>query len=313
MERERNKILVAVDGSEQTNELVEYLCGVIPAQETEIVLFHIMGKVPDSFWDWEKDPLTPRHLDHLKQWEVEREKQVRDLMRRIRRQLSDLGVPEYSVMISIQKVKEGIARDLLIEAQRGYDAVLVGRRGLGDTGEQMLGSVAAKMAAKLGMANLWLIGKKPRMGSILIAMDTSDSALRAVEHVGRMINTANQAIALVHVVRGIAVSSAGKEKIFPEEYRQRLIEEAESQIKPAFDKAIMSLTSAGIKPERITTKVISGATSRAGRIFDEAIRHGYGTVVVGRKGLSNIEEFDMGRVSSKLIQLAGNVALWIIA
>jgi len=313
MERERNKILVAVDGSEQTNELVEYLCGVIPAQETEIVLFHIMGKVPDSFWDWEKDPLTPRHLDHLKQWEVEREKQVRDLMRRIRRQLSDLGVPEYSVMISIQKVKEGIARDLLIEAQRGYDAVLVGRRGLGDTGEQMLGSVAAKMAAKLGMANLWLIGKKPRMGSILIAMDTSDSALRAVEHVGRMINTANQAIALVHVVRGIAVSSAGKEKIFPEEYRQRLIEEAESQIKPAFDKAIISLTSAGIKPERITTKVISGATSRAGRIFDEAIRHGYGTVVVGRKGLSNIEEFDMGRVSSKLIQLAGNVALWIIA
>lgn len=313
MERERNKILVAVDGSEQTNELVEYLCGVIPAQETEIVLFHIMGKVPDSFWDWEKDPLTPRHLDHLKQWEVEREKQVRDLMRRIRRQLSDLGVPEYSVMISIQKVKEGIARDLLIEAQRGYDAVLVGRRGLGDTGEQMLGSVAAKMAAKLGMANLWLIGKKPRMGSILIAMDTSDSSLRAVEHVGRMINTANQAIALVHVVRGIAVSSAGKEKIFPEEYRQRLIEEAESQIKPAFDKAIISLTSAGIKPERITTRVISGATSRAGRIFDEAIRHGYGTVVVGRKGLSNIEEFDMGRVSSKLIQLAGNVALWIIA
>jgi hypothetical protein len=59
--------------------------------------------------------------------------------------------------------------------------------------------------------------------------------------------------------------------------------------------------------------VISGATSRAGRIFDEAIRHGYGTVVVGRKGLSNIEEFDMGRVSSKLIQLAGNVALWMIA
>lgn len=313
MERERNKILVAVDGSEQTNELVDYLCGVIPAQATEIVLFHIMGKVPDSFWDWEKDPLTPRHLDHLKKWEVEREKQVRDLMRRIRRQLSDLGVPEYSVMISIQKTKEGIARDLLVEAQRGYDAVLVGRRGLGDTGEPVLGSVAGKLAAKLGTANLWLIGKKPRLGSILIGVDASDSALRAVDHVGRMINTANQAIQLLHVVRGISVSSAGKEKIFPEEYRQRLIEEAESQIKPAFDKAIERLNAAGIKPERITTKVISGVTSRAGTIFDEAMRQGYGTVVIGRKGLSNIEEFDMGRVTSKLIQLSGSIALWITA
>jgi nucleotide-binding universal stress UspA family protein len=313
MERERNKILVAVDGSEQSNDLVEYLSGVIPAQDTEIVLFHVMGKVPDSFWDWETDPLTPRHLDHLKKWETEREKQVRDLMRRVRQQFADIGMPEYSIMISIQKVKEGIARDLLTEAQRGYDAVLVGRRGLGDTGEQVLGSVAAKIADKLSTANLWLVGKRPRKGNILIAMDSSDSAMRSVQHVGRMINTSNHTIMLVHVVRGISVSAAGKEKIFPEEYRQRLLDEAENLIKPAFDKAIGSLVSAGIRREKITTKVVSGVASRAAAIFDEAVREGYGTIVLGRKGLSNINEFDMGRVCSKLIQLAGSIALWVVA
>ncbi|MHC1728819.1 MAG: universal stress protein [Syntrophobacteraceae bacterium] len=313
MEREHNRILVAVDGSEHTQALVSYLSGVISAQETELVLFHVMGKVPDSFWDWEKDPLTPRHLDHLKRWETEREKQVRDLMRNVRQQFANIGMPEYSVMISIQKVKEGIARDLLIEAQRGYDAVLLGRRGIGGAGEQMIGSVAAKLAAKLGSADLWLIGDRPRHGSIMIAMDSSDAALRAVSHVGQMINPSNHSIVLVHVVRGISVSAAGKERTFPEEYRQRLIEEAENQIRPAFDKAMQILISSGIRPEKILTKVISGVASRAGAIFDEAIREGYGTIVIGRKGLSNIDDFDMGRVTGKLLQLAGSIALWIAA
>lgn len=311
MERERNKILVAVDGSEGTHELIDYLSGVIPAQETELVLFHVMGKVPESFWDWEKDPLTPRHLDHLKNWELEREKQVRDLMRKVRQQFANIGMPEYSIMISIQKVKEGVARDLLVEAQRGYDAVLAGRRSMG-MGGQVLGSTASKLAAKLGPVNLWLVGGTPRHGRIMIAMDSSESAMRAVTHVGKMINTSNHAIELVHIVRGIAVTTAGKEMIFPEEYRQRLLEEAENQIRPAFERAIAVLVDSGIRPEKIVTKVISGVASRAGALFDEAVREGFGTIVVGRKGLSDIAEFDMGRVTSKLVQLASGIALWVV-
>lgn len=311
MERELNKLLIAVDGSERTHELVEYVSGVVSAQRTEIVLFHVMGKVPESFWDWEKDPLIPRHLDRLRSWETDREKQVRDLMRDVRRQLTDVGIPEYSIMISIQKVKEDIARDLLAEARRGYDAVLLGRAGLGDT--PVLGSVAARATGKLGATNLWLIGSKPRKGSILLAMDSSDSAMRAVEHVGKMINPAKHSVLLLHVVRGIAVSATGKEKVFPEEYRQRLLEEAENQIRPTFDRAIEELVSAGVRREKIATRVISGVASRAGAIFQEAVREDYGTVVVGRKGLSNIADFDMGRVCSKLTQLAREMALWIVA
>jgi nucleotide-binding universal stress UspA family protein len=312
MEHERNKILVAVDGSEQTQDLVDYLSGVVSAQETELVLFHVMGKVPDSFWDWEKDPLTPRNLDHLKRWETDREKHIRNLMRNIRQQFANIGMPEYSIMISIQKAKEGIARDILVEAQRGYDAVLIGRRGMGDRGDEVLGSAAAKVAAKLGSVNLWLVGRKPRHGPIMIAMDSSDSAIRAVEHVGNMINTSNHAVRLVHVVRGISVSAARQEETFPEEYRQRLLEEAENQIRPAFERATSLLVSAGIRQEKISTKVISGVASRAGAIFADARAEGYGTVVVGRKGLSNVDDFDMGRVTGKLTQLAGDVALWII-
>ncbi len=313
MERERNKILAAIDGSEQTHELVDYLSGIIPAQETEIVLFHVMAKIPDSLRNREKDPQTARHIENLKKWEVEREKQVRDLMRSLRRQFVSIGMPEYSTMISIQKAKEGIAKDLLNEAQRGYNAVLIGRGRTGGVGGQVLGSVAMKLGSKLSSANLWLVGKRPPRGKILIALDSSDAAMRAVRHVGSMIDRAAHSLELLHIVRGISVSAAGREKIFPEEYRQRLIEEAENQIRPAFDKAVEILTSAGIARDRISTKVISGVPSQAGAIYEEAMREGFGTVVLGRKGLSNIQEFDMGRVSAKLVQLAGGFSLWMIA
>jgi len=271
-----------------------------------------MGKVPDSFWDWEKDPLTPRHLDHLKKWELERETQVRDLMRAVRRQFVDIGMPEYSTMISIQKVKEGIARDLLNEAQRGYDAVLVGRGGIRDAGGQLIGSVAAKMAAKLGSANLWLVGKKPIKGRILIALDRSDCAIRAVRHVGGMINTSNHVIELLHVVRGISVSAAGNEKIFPEEYRQRLLEEAENAMKPTFQAARSRLYDAGIPPERLSSRLLTGVSSRSGAIVEEARQGGFGTIVLGRRGLSGGDEHAVGRVGRQICHLVCDRAVWIV-
>lgn len=312
MEGGRRKILVAVDGSERSKEIANYLSRVVSVDGTELVLFHILRGAPESFFDWEKDPSRLPNAEHLRRWETEREGQIRDLMRDIRRQIMGAGIPEYSIRISIRKVREGIARDLLLEAETGYDAMVVGRSGLGGAGPQVMGSVAAKMAAKLDRVNLWLVGYNVVNPGVIIAMDSSEPAMRAVEHVAKMISSNNR-IKLLHVVRGIAVSSTGSEGTFPEEYRQRLLEEAENQVKPAFEAATDILVSSGIDPEKISTKVISGVTSRAGAIFEEATREGYGTITVGRKGLSNVDEFDMGRVTGKLIQLAGTIALWVVA
>ena len=313
MEGQINKVLIAIDGSEHTRGLVDYLSGIISARHAELVLFHVMPEAPESFRDREKKPTDLPSAEHLKIWEVEREKQVRDLMRDFRRRLTAIGIPEYSIMISIRKVKEGIARDLLQEAQRGYDAILMGRNGFGGAGAQVLGSVAAKMAAKLTSANLWLVGKNAGSSGVIIAMDSSEPAMRAVYHVSEMIDASNTSVRLVHVIRGITVSGTGQEKIFPEEYRQRLIEEAENQIKPTFDAATRILVSSGIGLEKISTKFISGVASRAGAIFDEALCGGYGTVVLGRKGLSSVDEFDMGRVTGKFVQLAKDIAVWLVA
>ena len=38
----------------------------------------------------------------------------------------------------------------------------------------------------------------------------------------------------------------------------------------------------------------------------------HGTVVVGRRGVSNVKDFPIGRVPIKLVQLINNQAVWVV-
>jgi len=81
---------------------------------------------------------------------------------------------------------------------------------------------------------------------------------------------------------------------------------------PVFEDATNVLTEAGFKQNQITTKLISGVGSRAGTIVEEAKRKGCGTIAIGRRGVTTVEDFFMGRVSNKVINLARDMAVWVI-
>jgi nucleotide-binding universal stress UspA family protein len=79
-----------------------------------------------------------------------------------------------------------------------------------------------------------------------------------------------------------------------------------------FQQGIRNLERHGIEPDRVTTRVVTGVKSRAAAVVEEAKKGGYGTIVVGRRGLSKVEEFVMGRVSNKVLQLAKQAAIWVM-
>jgi nucleotide-binding universal stress UspA family protein len=64
---------------------------------------------------------------------------------------------------------------------------------------------------------------------------------------------------------------------------------------------------------QINIRTVTGAHSRAAVIITEALEGGYGTIVVGRRGLTNVEEFIMGRVSNKVIHMAREMAVWVVS
>lgn len=308
----KKRALLVVDGSYQSFETVGYVSGILPAFHWELVLLHISSKVPEAFWDLEKDPVWQQKVQTVRGWERQQERKISDFMDRARQVLVDAGFPGETVRVEIRERREGIARDIGKEGLRGYGAVILGRRGLSTVQDLSLGGVAQKLALKLTGTTVWLVGGKPEQTGILIGLDSSEGSMAAVEYVAEMTRGSAPKIALVHVVRSVSSGQGDIEEVFTEEYREKHVEEATNRIRPVFRKATEKLVAAGIPADRISARILSKVFSRAGTLLQEAGRMNFGTIVVGRRGLSTVQEFDMGRVSNKLMQAARDRAVWLV-
>lgn len=317
---EKRKLLIALDGSAQSFEAVRYTSRVLPPGKMKVVLFHVKSQIPESFWDIERDPSFRHRLAPVTAWVLQQEKVMEEFMERSREVLVDQGIPREAVQVKIQGREVGIARDIAREARADYDAVVMGRWGMSKIKDLVWGSIANKLAGHLVQSPLWVVGGSPQPGKYLVAMDGSDEAMRAVDYVGAMLAGSDCAVTLFHVLRGFEFLSLGFEGAFvpsPEvlsgEEMKAEFQRAEEVMKTVCNQARDRLEKAGLKGEQISTRIVTGAASRSKAIVEEARNAGYGTIVVGRRGLSRVEEFFMGRVSSKVMQLAKDMAVWVVA
>ena len=297
MNRKQKNILVAIDGSDHAFETVRYLSRIASFKQMKVVLFNVFDKIPESYWDMERQPSVDRKVSEIRHWAMQSEKVIKEYMEKARQKLLDTGFPQENVQIKIHKRELGIARDIISEAKRGYSAVSVGRKGTSNVRGLALGSVTNKLLEKLDFITLLVIGRTTRLEKILLCIDGSNGAMRAVASVGSILNGSDCELNLTHVIRT-------KEK--------GGIAEAEINIGAVFDYAKTRLIDSGIKIDQINTQIIAGAKSRADAIIKEAKQCGYGTIVVGRRGISNVHDFSMGRVSNKVIQLAVGHTVWVV-
>jgi len=313
--RARN-ILIAVDASEHSLEAVRYVGQLIPVEGAGITLFHVLNPVPDCFWDTTSIPCFERQPIGTAGWQAQQERIIHDFMDRAIRLLLGLGYPREAISVLIRERELGIARDIAREAQTGYDALVVGRRGMSAVRDLIIGSIAHKLVNYLNQATVWVVGGHPDPAKILIAMDGSEGARRAVEFVGKIFDRSHPDILLLHVTRGIEPLRPCGEEFSPEadwlEKARQELERAERAMATVFEDCIQHLEQQGADAGRIKTKIVQGVYSRAAAIFGEAREEGCGTIVLGRRGISRVEEFFMGRVSSKVLQLAQEMAVWII-
>lgn len=297
MVKNKRKILLAVDCSDQAFEAVRYVSRLFPPNRMEVTLFHVMTKVPENFWDIEEEPFYRDKVDTLT-WELQQKKEQREFMERARQLFFDRNVPEDAVIIKIQERKVGIARDIINESRNDYDGVVVGRWGMSLLKDFLWGSIANKLLGRLTHVPLCVVGGNPQSGKILVAIDASKGAMRAVDFVGTMADSTNWEVTLFHAVRG-----GDREEL----------QKAKKSIEPVFEEASCHLEKAGFNRNQITTRMVTGVTSRAAAISVESLKGEYGTIVVGRRGLSHVQEFNMGRVSNKVIHMAREIAVWLVA
>ncbi|MCG6946829.1 MAG: universal stress protein [Deltaproteobacteria bacterium] len=297
MAEHKTRILLAVDGSDQALEAAHYVSQLFAPNRIDVILFHVATKIPESFWDVEEDPklmlkeASPRASEH------QQEEKIQERMKRARQLFLDRGMPEDAVEVKIQERKVGIARDIFHESQHDYHAVVVGRWGMSLLKDFLWGSIADKLLGRLTHVPLCVVGGTPQVGKVLVGLDASEGAMRAVDYVGTMVS-AYLKVTLYHAVRAL------DEEIF---------HKAEESMKSVFEKATNRLETAGFGRNQITTRTATGVLSRAGALIHYALKGEYGTIVVGRRGLSEVEEFPMGRVSNKVIHMARELAVWVVS
>lgn len=146
--------------------------------------------------------------------------------------------------------------------------------------------------------------------NILIAVDASANARRAVDYATTMFAEANGVrVTLLYVER-----APGRDRFDTED---AWLSQCRLEHDRAFDflkDARAALLAAGLPKEAVLERTVlcSAEPSIAQTILDVQQEGGYGTLVVGRRGLTKGEEFLFGSVSSKLVHNARNCAVLVV-
>lgn len=310
----KKKILVGLDGSEQSLAAVKYLGEFFPSGEREFVLFHVSVEIPDSFWDFKKDHDYDVHGPMIKALEKYQGANVREFMDKAFQVLLESGVSEEAVSVKVQKRIKGIARDIITESSQGYDAVIVGNTGKGKIKGLVLGSIANKLRGNLLNVPLCVVGGNPDPGKILVAMDASEGAMRAVDCLSSLIEGGDHEVMLFHAIKVMSLQT-----VYPDtpplttQMEYDLVEDGRKTMGRIFKESKDRLIRAGLDDNKVDCKITPEAHSRAWAIIMKAEKEGCGTIVLGRRGLSKVEDFFIGRVSNKVLELANKRAVWIVS
>jgi nucleotide-binding universal stress UspA family protein len=151
------------------------------------------------------------------------------------------------------------------------------------------------------------------MRTILLAVDGSQRGLETVSILGRLLkNQEDMKIVLLHCVQQIST-------LLPEdlcmdiEETSRLPSKDQQRVGQAVLRAALSrLTDAGFPEANIELRVKLDSLDPALDIIDQADIERIQTIVVGRRGRSQLEALLLGSVSGKVAQYARGKIVWIV-
>jgi nucleotide-binding universal stress UspA family protein len=308
---QEKRILIALDGSTQAFDATMYVARHWASTRPKVTLMHVMRALPEVFWDLQKQVVFKQRLkERHHQWVDHTKQTAAEFLARAKKILTDANIPKKFVSANLQQAQKGVARDLITESKNGYDAIVLGRRGLSLLRAPFLGSVSTKVIQRAHDVAVWLVGGCPQASNILLAVDSSEYAASAVHYVGGFAADSNAKIMLFHVIRALEPAFQELFSMHPQEV-EAFMEQLGAETQAMFKRYRDMLINHGIQDDRIAFKTITQASSRAASILDEARSAGYGTVVMGRRGLSRVYGFLTGRVTNKALHQGEGLAFWI--
>lgn len=158
---------------------------------------------------------------------------------------------------------------------------------------------------------------------ILLAVDSSENAMRAVKYVGNIISDSDQ-----FLIEILCIERLPPRDLFPDEDKwktacEKTRQESKDFLKKAGKQLCeMNVPASTISEQYVTScaspftdsgPVCSRGTTVAQEIMERLKSGGFGTVVIGRRGVSKAEEFLFGSVSNKIIHSAKDCTVWVVS
>ena len=296
------QIVVPIDGSPKALNSLDYLSLLFgPEHSVEITLFYVLPTLPPLLVDEKKkDPQIARKLREVEDRNNQMAERILDEAKRF---LLAKDFRQARIKTVCKPKDLGVARDICNWAEmKGVHAVMVSTRGRTRLQSFFMGEVSRNLLEHIRGCPLWMVDTRVRKRPALIAVDSSENALRAVEHAAIMLSGTDVPVTLFHSKRNLW-HFVPKEIIEKTPELQEIWQDAAGrQVAPYLEKAREILLNAGFDEKQIAVKVLGGSRNAATDILKAAHRYGCGTVVVGRRGITGVKEFIMGGVTRKLLE-----------
>ncbi len=144
---------------------------------------------------------------------------------------------------------------------------------------------------------------------ILIAVDESENSHRAVAYVGFMLGGYGDFnVTILHII------ADPDEDFFPsKEEKDKWLAGRKVRIDTLLEEYRGILVASGFDSDKVRVhSTLKDCPSMAECILAEWQSTEYGTIVVGRQGLSRSEQFLFGSISSRIVNHARDCTVWVV-
>jgi len=238
------------------------------------------------------------------------------LLESYRDKMTGMGIPADRIELKTQVRQLGLAQDIIEYAQEKlFDAVLMGRRRLAGIQKVFTFSVSSSVLERSQIIPVWLVDGTPASKNLLVAVDGSASALRAVDHAGFMVsgNTDIQ-VTLLHVMNSArnycTIDPDAPEDTEDTEFEKIVSSGDRACIDQFYPLAMKKFEQMGLSRDQVRFETIKGSRRIGNSIVSYAKDKGFDTLVMGRTGIDRA--FFMGSTSKQMLNHASESALWVV-
>jgi len=305
------KLLIAVDNSIHSKRAMAYAAAMGSLiKELRYVLFHVQPKISEFLVEDSKT--DAKAIATLRRVDMENRSNSKKILEKAKAFMTKKSVDDKKIETVSQPYRRGTAKSILDYGVRTRcDAIVLGRRGLSRLAESFVGSVANSVLEYTKTMPVWSIGGESKSQRIMVAIDGSESSLRALDHVCYMTGgNPSIEINLLHVAPRLrdycSIDFEADEEILEE----IISREDKKCIDGFYVHAKRRFKNAGIEESRILIREVESAVSVGKTVVNEANKGEFGAIVVGRSGLN--KSFFMGSVSQYILNGAPKSAVWLV-